>query len=170
MDLKSIFVVQLAATLALYATLVRRWVWPWLRARPLEQALAPLALLHALRTVGVPFALPEVLDAPAWVGRQIGYGDLVTSLLALGALITLRPGSRLAMVFVWLFNVVGFADILNGMQLGARYELVAHTIPAYWWIQVYLVPALLISHLVIFALLLSSMDWRRRSVRGRSAA
>jgi hypothetical protein len=156
MDLKSIFVVQLALTLALYVTLVRRWIWPWLRARPREQALVPLALLHSLRTVGVPFALPLVLDesVPAPVGRQIGYGDLATALLALAALVTLRPGSRVAMLLVWLFNLVGFVDVLNGMQLGARYELVTHTIAAYWWIQIYLVPALLISHVVIFVLLL----------------
>ncbi len=78
------------------------------------------------------------------------YGDLVTGVLALLALIALRTGWAGALVLVWLFNIVGTVDLLNAL----RHVDVAPGFGAAWYIPTFLVPALLVTHFMIFAWLL----------------
>ncbi len=88
--------------------------------------------------------LPEAFANPA------AYGDLVTGVLALSALIALRTGWAGALALVWLFNIVGTVDLLNAL----RHLNLAPDFGAAWYIPTFLVPALLVTHVMIYMRLL----------------
>jgi hypothetical protein len=67
---------------------------------------------------------PSVPEAFAF---PVAYGDLVTALLALLAIIALRYRWPLAISLTWLFNIEGTLDLLHAFYQGTRLrpELVA---------------------------------------------
>jgi hypothetical protein len=151
------FPIQFLMSALVYSVLAVRWVWPWATRRPLHEALVPLVALHALRAIGLFYAIPGTVDdtVPQSVGTLIGLGDLTTAVLALAALVAMRPGSRLGRALLWTFNIVGFLDLGHGAWEGMiKYQVNLHSIPALWWIVTFLIPALVVSHIVMFALLL----------------
>jgi hypothetical protein len=162
MNVQQIFALQFVLTLLVYSLVAVWYVGPWLARLPLERALVPLLLLHAMRHLGLVFLVPTVVGTPLPEGFAIpaAYGDLLAAILALLALAALRAGWTLAFALVWVFNVVGALDLLNalarGVQLGVR-------LGAAYYIPTVAVPALLVTHAMIFVLLL-----RRPSVRQAS--
>lgn len=71
-------------------------------------------------------------------------------LLALTALIALRSRWSIALPIVWVFDVVGTADLINALRQ-------ADAVPdlgATWYIPTFFVPLLLVTHYLIFARLL----------------
>jgi len=53
---------------------------------------------------------------PSFFATTVAYGDLVSGLLALLALVALRGGWGLALPLVWLFNIVGTVDLLHALR------------------------------------------------------
>ena len=88
--------------------------------------------------------LPSAFAIPA------AYGDLVTGVLALLALIALRTGWARALALVCLFTMVGTVDLLNAL----RQANVVRDFGAAWYIPTLFVPLLLVTHFMIFARLL----------------
>jgi hypothetical protein len=163
MDPLIAFSIQFLMSTLVYSVLAVRWFWPWATRRPVDDAFVPMVALHALRAIGLFYAIPGTVDdtVPSSVGAIIGLGDLSTAILALAALITMRPGSRVSRLFLWAFNVVGLLDLAHGAWQGmVKYHLNAHSIPALWWIVTFLIPALLVSHVIMIGLLV-----RRNEVR-----
>jgi len=135
--------------------LVARWyVVPALIALPRAKALEPLLLLHSSRHIGMAFLIPgvtsEVLD-PRFA-NPAAYGDLLAALLALLAIMALRLRWAAAIPFVWIFNIEGLLDLLNALYRGFRYTPDAH-LGATYFIPAVIVPALLVTHFIIFELL-----------------
>jgi hypothetical protein len=93
-------------------------------------------------------------DLPAAWARPAAYGDLIAAVLALLALMALK--SRLGLLLVWLFNVWGSADLLYAFYLGNRVGLEPGQLGAGFFIVTVLVPLLLITHMLVFRLLLQS--------------
>ncbi|MFB3077507.1 MAG: hypothetical protein ACE1Y4_05815, partial [Lysobacterales bacterium] len=104
------------------------------------------------RPIGMVFLVPGVVvqPLPGGFANPAAYGDLVTGVLALLALIALRTGWAGALALVWLFNIVGTVDLLNAL----RHVNVVPYFGAAWYIPTFLVPALLVTHYLIFARLL----------------
>ena len=135
--------------------LVARWyVVPALIALPRAKALEPLLLLHSSRHIGMAFLIPgvtsEVLD-PRFA-NPAAYGDLLAALLALLAIMALRLRWAAAIPFVWIFNIEGSLDLFNALYRGFRYTPDAH-LGATYFIPAVIVPALLVTHFIIFELL-----------------
>ena len=116
-------------------------------------------LPHTFRFVGLSFLVPGVVSAslPSAFANPAAYGDFVAAILAVVATIALARHAPLATTFVWLFNVWGAADFLFafyqelfGVQLDAR------TLGAAFFIPTAIVPPLLITHGLIFWLLVRS--------------
>ena len=87
---------------------------------------------------------------PSSFALAAAYGDLVSGLLALLALVALRGGWGLALPVVWLFNIVGTVDLLNALR---QADAVPHLLTT-WYIPTFWVPLLLVTHTMIFARLL----------------
>ena len=133
------------------------FVWPWLRAMNSEHALIWLVAPHMfLRFVGLSFLVPGVVSGSlpkAWA-IPAGYGDFVAGILAIVATATLAREASWAIAAVWISNVWGAADLLFAFYKGARVNLQPGALGAGFYIVTSLVPVLLVSHGLIFALLL----------------
>jgi len=135
--------------------LVARWyVVPALIALPRAKALEPLLLLHSFRHIGMAFLIPGVTAAPldTRFANPAAYGDLLAAWLALIAIMGLRFEWAAAMPLVWIFNIEGSLDLLNALYRGFRYTLDGH-LGATYFIPAVIVPALLVTHFIIFKLL-----------------
>ena len=163
-----VFGISIAFSLITWGIVVARHLWPDLRHLPRADALQPLLLLHAFRFVGLSFLVPGVVsvDLPAAWTRPAAYGDLNAAVLALLALAALK--SRLELPMVWLFNVWGSADLLYAFYQGNRVGLEPGQLGATFYILTILVPLLLITHVLIFRLLLQGEPMVARHQRSRS--
>jgi hypothetical protein len=136
-----------------------KYLWPALRSRPRADALRPLLHIHSFRFIGLSFLVPGVVspDLPAAYARPAAYGDLIAALLALVALAALR--SRPGIVLVWVFNIWGSADLLNAFYQGViGVGLEPGQLGAAYFIPTVVVPLLLITHGLVFWLLLRDDD------------
>jgi hypothetical protein len=149
----------LSVLLNLFSSIVATtlFVWPWLRAVNNEQALIWLVAPHMfLRFVGLSFLVPGVVSdslPKAWA-MPAGYGDFIAGILAIFATAALALGASWGIAAVWIFNVWGAADLLFAFYKGARVNLDPGALGAGFYIVTSLVPLLLVSHALIFALLL----------------
>lgn len=135
------------------------FLWPWLRGINKEQALIWLVAPHIfLRFIGLSFFVPGVVSASlpkAWA-TPAGYGDLIAGILAIIATVALAHAAAWAIAAVWIFNVWGAADLLFAFYKGARVRLEPGALGAGFYIVTAIVPPLLVSHALIFALLMRS--------------
>jgi hypothetical protein len=154
MDSLALFGISVFFSFAMWSIVAARYLWPWLNALHRPDALQPLLLLHAGRFIGLSFLVPGVVspELPAAFAQPAAYGDLVASVMALCALLALRTAAGTALV--WIFNIWGTADLLYAFYqglFGARIEP-GHLGAAYF-IPTVIVPLLLVTHIVIFRLL-----------------
>jgi len=156
MNPAALFGISVLFSFVAWGIVTRLYIWPALRSLSRADALRPILLLHSFRFVGLVFLVPGVVSAelPLAFARPAAYGDLTTAVLALLALATLR--NRLGTILVWAFNLVGTADLLYAFYQGNRTSLgVAPGLQgAAYFLPTVLVPLLLITHGVVFRLLL----------------
>jgi hypothetical protein len=152
MDNLAVFGLQLAFSLFVYTLLARWYVSPWLADKPLKVALIALVFPHAMRHIGLTFFVDGVIAAPlpSFFAYTAAYGDLLAAVLAIVSLFALRGNWRLALPLVWVFNTVGFVDLLNALRHAEAVPALGGT----WFIPTFFVPLLLVTHVMIFARLL----------------
>lgn len=132
--------------------LIARWyLVPWMDARSRAEALTPILLFHSLRYIGLAFLIPGVTAAPLDPEFAIpaAYGDLIAAVLALVAVLLLRGGLPGAIPVVWVFNILGTLDLLNALYKGFRLTPDGD-LGATYFVPAVIVPALLITHLLVF--------------------
>ena len=131
--------------------------WPRLQTSSSEQALIWLVAPHLfLRFIGISFLVPGVVSPSlpkAWA-VPAGYGDLAAGILAIIATAALALSAAWAIAAVWIFNVWGAADLLFAFYQGARLRLEPGSLGAGFYIVTAIVPPLLVSHALIFGLLM----------------
>lgn len=154
MDSFQIFGVQFLLSVVVYGLLAKWYVAPALARLPLHDALIPLLVPHAFRHLGLVFLVPAVVapTLPRAFALPTAYGDLLAGLLALLAMIALRGRLVLGIPLAWLFNVVGTLDLLYAFYQGIPLDAGAHMGSA-WYIPTFIVPALYVTHFMIFAML-----------------
>jgi hypothetical protein len=165
MNMLAIFVSQLALSLFVYALIAKWYVVPWLANKPVEQVLIALIFPHALRHVGLTFLVSGVVADPLQgdFASMAAYGDFISGLLAITCLFALRNAWRLALPLVWLFNVVGSVDLLNALSHAEAVPYLGAT----WYIPTFLVPLLLVTHVMIFSYLHGLSRRQLREFRGQ---
>lgn len=92
--------------------------------------------------------LPKSWAVPA------AYGDLVAGILAIIATVALAKQATWAVMAVWIFNVWGVSDLLFAFYKGARVRLEPGSLGAAFYIVTAIVPPLLVTHVMIFVLLM----------------
>jgi hypothetical protein len=144
-----IFGLQFAMSLVVYALLAAWYVAPRLAPLPLDRALPPLLFLHAFRHLGMVFLVPTVVGPSLQPEFAVpaAYGDLLAAFLALAAIVALRSGATVGVPLAWLFNLVGTLDLLYALYRGARLQVL---LGAAYYIPTFVVPALLITHAMMF--------------------
>ena len=151
-----IFGLQMVTSFVVYILIARWYVAPWLAKKPFQEAFIPLLMLHALRHLGMTILVPTVTspDLPHAWATELAYGDLLAALLALVAMLALRARLSIAIALVWIFNLEGTVDLLNALYGGLQVD--APNLPAgsFWYVPTFVVPALLVTHAMMFSILL----------------
>lgn len=149
MDTLAIFGLQFILSLVVFGLLAKWYVLPRLAQYSTRQALMPLLIPHALRHLGLAFLVPGLVvqPLPSSFANAAAYGDLLSGLLALLAMVALRARWGLALGLVWMFNIVGTVDLLNAL----RQAEVVPNLGTTWYIPTFVVPILLVTHVMIFA-------------------
>jgi len=132
------------------------YIWPRLRLSKREDAILALVVPHAFRFVGLSFLVPGVVSPslPRAFAVPAAYGDLIAAVLAVAASLALARRAPFATWVVWLFNVWGTADLLFAFYQGLfGVKFNPAMLGAAFFIPTAVVPALLITHALIFWLL-----------------
>ncbi len=155
MDLNPIFPLSIILSLVSFSLIGKWYVMPRLVSVPRPAALTPLLLLHSFRHIGMAFLLPGVtaIALDSRFATPAAYGDLLAALLAFLAILALRQQWAVGIPLIWIFNVVGTVDLLNALWQGFRH-ISGGQFGAMYFIPVVIVPALLVTHYMIFRLLL----------------
>ena len=156
MNTEPVLPLSIALGVVIYALIAKWYLMPWAESKPRSEALPPLLLLHCFRYIGMAFLIPgvtaEALD-PRFA-NPAAYGDLAAGILALIAVLAVRGQWIVAIPLVWLFNLVGTLDLLNALFQGVQHVPNGH-FGAMYFIPAAVVPALLVTHFIIFRLLLT---------------
>ncbi len=167
MDDRALIGLSILISLIASARVAQLFVWPRLRELSREEALNVLLAPHLFRFIGLSFlmtgvaspAMPYAFAAPA------AYGDLVSAALAFVASIALSARHSSAIALVWLFNIVGLADLLHAYYDGMiGIGLPPGAMGAAVYIPTVLVPPLLVTHVMMFRLLLGAKREARNSL------
>ena len=152
------FFVSIAFSFVGWGIVAIRYVWPELRNCQRPEALRPLLILHSFRFVGLAFLVPGVVspDLPSAFARSAAYGDIIAAALALLSLLTLARGPGVAIV--WIFNLWGAADLLNAFYQANAAGLLPGQLGATYFIPTVAVPLLLVTHALVFRILLQRQD------------
>lgn len=163
MSAEASFFTSIGLSLVAWGVVTGRYVWPRLRLLPRSEALQPLLIVHAFRFLGLAFLVPGVVsaDLPPAFARAAAYGDIVAAMLALLALFTQSRDS--GVLFVWIFNLWGTADLLNAFYQANRSGLLPGQLGAAYFIPTLVVPMLLMTHAMVFRVLLQHSSTAQRS-------
>jgi hypothetical protein len=165
MDIKLIFGISVLSSLTSSAIIAALYLWPWLQKKDRGTALTVLVAPHMfLRFIGLSFLVPGVVSpllshsfaAPA------AYGDFIAGLLAILATVALKKRASWAMGAVWVFNLWGTADLFFAFYSAARAGLHPGMFGAAFYIPTAIVPPVLMTHFLIFGLLLGRQQRERR--------
>lgn len=150
----NILTVNLILSTVIFAIVAKLYLIPALPRLELRTVVLPILLLHAMRHLGLMFLAPGAVfpGIPAQFAYPAAFGDLITAVLAVIAIVAVVRNSNLARPLVGLFNVVGALDLIDAIALATIYDAAPHMGPAYW-IPAFWVPALLVTHYVVFVLL-----------------
>ncbi len=148
------FFVSIAFGFVAWGIVAKRYIWPRLRVLPRGEALRPLLVLHSFRFLGLAFLVPGVVspELPSAFAHPTAYGDLAAAMLALLSLASLPRG--VGVVIVWVFNLWGSVDLFNAFYQANGAALVPGQLGATYFIPTLIVPLLLITHGLVFRILL----------------
>ena|SRR5439155_19180987 len=159
MDIRRLFGMSVLMSFIAFGIVTKLYIWPPLRVMRPEDALIPLVVVHTFRFIGLSFLVPGVVAPslqPAFA-KPAAYGDLVAAILAIAATLALSAQASWAIAIVWIFNVWGTADLLHAIYQGqVRLRIGPGSLGAAFFIPTVVVPPLLITHGLIFRLLLSA--------------
>src|SRR5882724_2821355 len=157
MDVRLVFGISVLMFFVSSGVVARLYLWPRLRNMPQERALVLLVAPHMfLRFIGLSFLVPGVVSPslPAAFAAPAAYGDLVAGVLAIVSTVGLARRASWAVPLVWVFNVWGAADLLFAFYQGPRLAIGPGAFGAAFFIPTAVAPVLLVTHFLIFCLLL----------------
>jgi len=148
------FFVSIAFSFIAWGIVAARYIWPELRLRERAEALRPLLILHSFRFIGLAVLVPGVVspDLPPAFARPEAYGDIVAAILALLSLLSLPSAAGIAIT--WIFSFWGSADLFNAFYQANHAGLLAGQLGAAFFLPTLIVPLLLITHGLVFRILL----------------
>ena len=158
MNPQAVFGISILMSFVSSIIIAKLFVWPWLRTMNRSDSLIRLVSPHMLvRFIGLSFVVPGVVSPrlPASFAVPAAWGDFAAGVLAIIATLALTKRVKWAMVIVWLFNLWGAADLLFAYVQGLRAGLDPGALGASFFIVTAIVPPLLVTHALIFLILVS---------------
>jgi hypothetical protein len=163
MNSVTIFWLQLLTSVVVFAIVAAWYVWPSLTKLSRNAALIPLLWVHVPRYVGMTLLVTGMVDPklPAEFLSGAAYGDLLEAALAFASIFALRSNWRVAIPLVWVANTWGFVDLLNGVRGVLQLNVPTFNLATFWYVYTFYAPLVLVSHLLIFLVLIKSKFWKK---------
>ncbi len=155
MPTELVFPIQLALGLLTWGLLARWFVAPRLAGRPREEALQPLLAVQTVRYIGLVFLAPAAAGPSLAQSFAVpaGLGTAIAGVLALIAIAALRARSPVAIPLTWIQTIEGLLDFANAFAQARTAGVIADLGAAYY-IPIVIVPAAIVSHVMVLGLLL----------------
>lgn len=153
METTILFGASVLMSLIVWNKVSTKYLWLQVKDMELKKAVRPILFLHSFRFAGLSFLVPGVVHAglnPAWA-MPAAFGDFTAAVLAFITLLLLNNASF--RLLLWIFNIVGLIDLLLAFIDGPRYGILPFLGAAYFIVILY-VPLLLLTHFMVFKLLL----------------
>lgn len=149
----TIFNIHLILGYVAWLLCFRTYLFPRLNSMDHVNAQRAIATLHSFRFFGLVFILPGIVspDLPAGFATFAAWGDFVTGVLAMLALLTVRIRT-LFWLFVVAFNLAGTVDLVVDYYDAIQVGLPAHAewLGSTYAIPIIYVPLLMITHVTAF--------------------
>ena len=135
------------------------WVQPRLANLSLHEALLPFVFLNIFRYLGLTFMAKEQFydGFPTEFLTTVGLLDFATAILAIIAAIALKNKWSFAIPLVWIFNIVGFGDLITAFPQFFGLKLYNHNLGFIWLMFVTYGLATFLSHIYIFIRLFKNL-------------
>jgi hypothetical protein len=156
MPTNAVFGLSTLMAFVAFGIVTRLYIGPWLARISREDALIALAIPHAFRFIGLSFLVPGVVSPslPPAFAVPAAYGDLGATVLAIVAIWAIVGRRSWAMAIFWVFNLWGTIDLVYAFVAGATVRMEPGSLGATFFIPTLIVPALLVTHGLMFWLLL----------------
>jgi hypothetical protein len=163
MNSVTIFWLQLLTSGVVFAIVAAWYVWPSLTKLSRNAVLIPLLWVHVPRYVGMTLLVTGMVDPklPTEFLSGAAYGDLLEAALAFASIFALRNNWRVAIPLVWVANTWGFVDLLNGLRGVLQLNVPSFNLATFWYVYTFYAPLVLVSHLLIFLVLIKSKFWKK---------
>lgn len=135
------------------------WIQPRISKLPIHEALLPFVYLNTFRYLGLSFMAKEQFynGFPSDFLTTVGLLDFATSILAISSVIALKNKWNFAIPLVWIFNIVGFGDLISAFPQFFGLKLYDHDLGFIWILFVTYGLTTFLSHIYIFYRLISNM-------------
>lgn len=137
----------------------RYWIHPRISKLPINEALLPLVFLNTFRYLGLSFmAKDQFYDGfPQDFLTTVGLLDFTTAILSIISFVALKNKWRFSISLVWIFNVVGFGDLITAFPQFFGLKLYDQDLGFIWLIFITYGLAAFLSHIYIFIRLLKNL-------------
>jgi len=107
-----------------WATIFATIIWPKMKEQPRVQQLKTLTAIHFFRYFATTLLITGLVSRklPSGFADPAAFGDLISLGLAYIAFFGLQRSKveQPSLIPVWIFNIVGTADLLLAIVLGTR--------------------------------------------------
>ncbi|HEV8325379.1 MAG TPA: hypothetical protein VG389_27465 [Myxococcota bacterium] len=161
----AVMLVEFYGSLLSFGLIAAIYVVPAMRRLDFREVVTPILLMHSFRHVGLIYLLFQVVPEvpPPSFAVPTAWGDALTAGLALVALVAVRRRWTGATAAVWLFNVVGSLDLAVATYASTKVDLMKYRIGPAYFLPAIVVPALLVTHALVFWLLIKRPGPRVRA-------
>ena len=135
------------------------WIKPRVANLPIHDALLPFVFLNTFRYLGLSFMAKEQFYSgfPSTFLNTVGIWDMSTAILAIIAAIALKNKWKFAIPLEWVFNIVGFSDLITAFPQFFGLELYAHDLGFIWLMFITYGLMTFLSHIYIFSRLIKKI-------------
>jgi hypothetical protein len=152
--------IQSALSMIIFSLLAVFYLVPHFRKLKLKQAIVPLLWINTFRYLPLILCAPGQVSAsiPESVSTVIAYGDLISGLLALAAVLFITFNISGAMIITWLFLIVGTLDSINGVYTAMSAEAYQFPLGFSWMVVTFFVPLIFVSEALIIQQLITNKN------------
>lgn len=128
------------------------WIQPRISKLSIHDALLPFVFFNTFRYLGLSFmAKDQFYDGfPAEFLSTVGIWDMSTAILAIITAIALKNKWKSSIAIVWIFNIVGFADLITAFPQFFGLKLYNYNLGFIWLTFITYGLAAFLSHIYIF--------------------
>ncbi|MCZ6790753.1 MAG: hypothetical protein O7C70_03025 [Candidatus Dadabacteria bacterium] len=155
--LDRILTINLVMSTVIFYWAAKIYLMPKLKEVSAKAIFVPILILHSLRHLGLMFMASGAVyeGMPTKFAYPAGIGDFIAALLALFALYAIRRDKPFKITAMWVFNVIGTVDLAFAISMSTLHNASPYMGASYWRPSFW-VPALLVTHYIVFKKLLLS--------------